>query len=64
LGEGTVGGLQQGEQQRQQTLDGITPTSRIYQAMVKAGVDPKDAKQYVATESGKIAARARESSMR
>jgi hypothetical protein len=55
LGEGTVGGLQQGEQQRQQTLGGDTPTSRIYQAMIKAGVDPKAAKQYVATESGKIA---------
>jgi N12 class adenine-specific DNA methylase len=55
LGEGVVGGLQQGEQTRQQTLDGATPTSRIYEAMVHAGVKPEDAKQYVAKEAGDIA---------
>lgn len=55
IGEGTVGGLQQGEQTRQQTLDGDTPTSRVYQTMVKAGVAPEDAKQYVASEAGKTA---------
>jgi hypothetical protein len=55
LGEGTVGGIQQGEQTRQQVLDGEEPTSRIYNAMLKAGVSKADAKQYVATEAGNVA---------
>jgi hypothetical protein len=58
-GEGTVGGLQQGEQERVQVLDGKNPTkSPIYQTMIRAGVKPADAKQYVATEAGDAAAAA------
>jgi hypothetical protein len=55
-GEGTIGGFQQGEQTRVQVLDGKNPEkSPIYQAMVKAGVSPGDAKQYIATEAGSTA---------
>lgn len=53
VGEGTVGGVQQGTQTRVQLLDGKNPEkSPVYQAMVKAGVSPEDAKQYIATEAG------------
>lgn len=55
FGEGTVGGYQQDEQERVQVLDGGDPKTRVYQTLIKAGVSAKDAKQYLASEAGKVA---------
>jgi hypothetical protein len=54
-GEGVVGGLQQDEQTRVQVLQSNPAKSPVYQAMIRAGIKPAEAKQFIASQAGALA---------